>query len=261
MKKKDAIPTSIKLDRIESSWEDNQAVQVLMQYGRGALFALLVAIAIIFLIYRLMTMGKEQKEMDFWNATKEFQVFAKPSALNDDPLIREDALTKLNSILSTNPELYPKYDGLVAQTLINRGDAGDALPFAKRAISRTEPENQPYYTNYTRTTMLIAESRFDEALKEALALDTQMRDAIKQNLSIAQRKFGDSLFAFNLLRIGMLQQQLGLKDQERKTWQEWKQYVATIPSTPLSKAFQQQSAILTEGKVTLSDYIDARLAK
>lgn len=252
MKKKDAITSSIKLDKVEGSWEDHPSVQFLMQYGRTALIALLGIIAITFLIYRLTLIGKEQEEIDFWNAEKEFQVFTNPNKI----LEAEEALINLNGILKSNPELYAKYDGLIGQTLINRGDAGDAMPFVTRTLSRTDSENQPYYTNYTQTTLLMTEQRYDEALKQAISLDTQMRQAINQ--PEAERKFGDTLFAFNLLRVGILQQQLGLQEEELKTWQEWKQY---LTASPLAKTFQQQAAILSEGKASLEDYIDARIAK
>lgn len=260
MKKKDAVSSTIKLDRIESSWEDNPAIQMLAQYGRNALIALLAIIALVFLVYRVTMIGKAQEEMDFWNADKEFRTFTANETELTDPLAIEDALIKLNALMNSNPELNAKYDGMIAQTLINRGDAGDAIPFANRGISRTKSENTPFYTSYSESTLLIAQQRYEDALKQSQALDSQMRDAIQKNAAAQDRKFGDTLFALNILRIGILQQQLGLKNEERKTWQEWKQYSSGTATSPLAKAFQHQRAIFSEGKTSISDYIDGRLA-
>lgn len=260
MKKKDALSSTIKLDKVDGSWEDNPVIQKLAEHGRTALIVLLAALALIFLVYRVTMIGKEQEEMDFWTADKEFRTFSSPQTADTDPLDGEEALVKLNSIIKSNPELHAKYDGLIAQTLINRGDAGNAIPFANLALARTEAENQPYYTNYTQTTLLIAQERYEDALKQALVLDKQMRESLSKSQPAAERKFGDTLFAFNLVRIGILQQQLGLKNEERKTWQEWQQYLKGEKSSELTKAFKKQSALITEGKTSLSDYIEARIA-
>lgn len=262
MKKKNAdVSSSIKLDRIDDSWEENQIVQWITKYGFPALLALLAGIALVFIIFRLITLGNEEAEMEYWNADKEFAQFSNPSTLESDPLAGEDALARLNAILNRQPELHAKYDGLIAQTLIGRNDIGDALPFAKSALNRTETENTPYYTSYAQTTLLIGESHYEDALNLAVLLDKQMREALNQNLPIEQRHFGDLLFSFNLLRIGILQEKLGLKDQELHTWQEWKRYQQGTEAPTLAKAFQQQNIFLSEGKVTFADYIDYRIQR
>lgn len=260
MKKKDTVESTLKLDRVGDNWEENRFIQFLSQYGQVAILALLAGIVAVFLIYRIASIGKDEAEMDFWNAEKEFRIFANPSDIDADPLVGTDALTKLNAIIDKHPELHAKYDSLIAQTLILRADAGDALPFANRALGRTEAENSPYYLDYAKTTLLIAETRYDDALKSAMSLDQQMRDALKQGQAADQRKFGDALFAFNLLRIGVLQNKLGLQKEELKTWQEWKQFQQGSQFPSLAKAFQQQRSLLKEGQVSISDFIDQRIS-
>lgn len=258
MKKEAEHVHPIKLDKAEGSWEDIPAIQWLSQYGTTLLIAVLGAIALVFIAYRISTIGTESEEASFWNADKEFLQFVNPETMASDPLAGEDALAKLKKIIDSNPELHAKYDALIAQTLINRDEAGDAMPFANPAIKRTEAENSPYYADYSQTTLLISDGKYDEALKKALALDKQMRDALAQNKTPAERQFGDMLFAFNVLRIGTLQRQLNLKADELKTWQDWKQFLQGTQYPAMAKAFQQQRIIYSEGKTSLSDYIDMR---
>ena len=63
------------------------------------------------------------------------------------------------------------------------------------------------------------------------------------------------LFASNLLRVGVLQGQLGLKADESATWQEWKEYA----NNPLySIGFERVVNIFRDGKVSLNEYIESR---
>lgn len=248
---KKSSPSPILQDHLNdyTSLEENPVVHFLTQYGRISLYALLAVIAAGVIIYRLNSSHQEKSETDFWNAEKAFRILASPAIQDANSSAEKDALSQLNTILEQHPQLHAKYDGLIAQMLLNRGDVTAAAPFAQSALERTKEENQPFYTDYAKTTLLIADKHYEDALAQALALQNKMNIAQQEVGQSDQHQFGNTLFAFNLFRVGLLQQQLGLTNEELKTWQEWKQMVQ-------SKAFEV--LLFSEGRVSLTDYINSR---
>lgn len=237
-----------------SSLDDNPFMLWITQYGRTLMYALLGLIVAGILIYRFYSVHEEKQEAEYWTAEKEFRLLAKPVENNKGPAINEEALAQLRAVIERHPALQAKYDALIAQTLLDHGDIKDALPFANNAINRTLSENQPFYSEFAKTSLLISEQKYDAALKSSQALQQKMQELKQKTEQNGQRHFGDTLFALNFLRIGMLQQQLGLKSDELKTWQEWKKLAKT-------SGFEQQQLLFSEGRVSLVDYINLREAQ
>lgn len=234
------------------SWMENRLIQWLMQYGRYILFALLGLIAAAGILYRWNAKGNQQAEVDFLNAEKYFATFQGSGKAGKEaiPLAeRDDALQHLRKILQRHPELHAKYDGLIAQTLLVRNDVNGAKEFADLAIARTASENSPFYTDYAQTTLIIASGQYEEALNHSLALDKLMEEGTA-NSEI--QSFGNPLFALNFLRIGILQQQLGLSNEERATWQKWQELKE---NNALFASWNQ----IAEGQISLANYIETRL--
>lgn len=262
MKKNLDAPLSLEMS---NAWDDHPFVQWLSYYGRYILFTVLGLIALLTLVYRLTSGGDVKAETDYFNADNEFQLFAHPVVEEADSAASREALNRLELIMQRRPELNAKYDGLVAQILIFRGDADSAAPFATRAIARTAAENHPFYTDYAQTTLLIGSEQYHEALKRAQELQQKMAAAMMhtQTQEGEHPAFGDSLYVYNLIRIGMLQQQLGLSKEERDTWQEWKKLIqekdSLLPAGRISSAtIEEQLAHFTDNKLSLLDYIEAR---
>jgi hypothetical protein len=233
----------------ESTWEDNQVVRWLFDYGRQLLFGLLGLLVILLIAYIFTSTSKKSAENDYVNSMNEFQLFARNPTNEDDALVSKDALAKLQIILDRHPELHAKFDGPIAQVLIDRGETQLALNSANLAIGRTKEENYPFYTEYSQTTLLIGEQKYQEALDRSQSLLNQMNSLPKTE----SPAFGDTLLAYNLLRIGMLQQKLEMKQDELKTWREWQKLSKT------SKTFAQQIKHFEEGDLTLSNYIEMRI--
>lgn len=225
----------------ESIWEENGAIQWLSEYGRYLIFALLAVIAIVLLLYKLVANSNSKADSDYLSADSNFRTFI---SADEEPSVTEEAFNKLQTIIERRPELHAKYDGLIAQTLINRNQTDLALPFADLAMQRTHIEDRPFFTSYTKTTLLIGNKKYEEALEKAKELEQQMLSKSSNSLT---------LFAFNLLRIATLQQQLGLKEEELASWKKWKQLSEDHPQAiaPLIRHFQ-------EGKISLLNYIQAR---
>lgn len=254
-----------KIDKHLSQFdEESPLVQWLSQNGLNALIALIALIAVVLLGYRLFYGGSSQQEMEYFNAENDFQLFNQGKIADTGTASNDEAFTKLQKILKSLPELNAKYDGLIAQTFLNREEISQAEPYANSTLVRIHDNHLPFYAEYAETTLLISQQKYQDALTKANGLKLKMLENAKISENQHQdRTFGDILFAFNLLRIAMLEQQMGTKKDELKTWQEFKQFAKwngePSPSTLISpKAFQTLLEHFQEGKVTLLNYIEAR---
>lgn len=243
MKNKD-LSSSIQL--VDKSWEDHPAIQWMINHGRTLLWVLAAIIVALILIFRMGVSRNERTEGDYLQADYQFQLFARPATQDHSP---ELAFTQLQAILERHPELHAKYDGLIAQTLLSRGETDKALPYVTKALQRTENENSPYYTEYSQVTLLISKKAYPEALERSLALQQKMSESSEQTHS-----FGSSLIASNLLRIALLQQELGQKENELATWEKWKEYL----QGQHAHAFTEQLNALQIDSISLMNYIQAR---
>lgn len=234
---------SNELNKLDS-WDEVPMIDNLLQYRKQLLIGALVVAALILGIYKYTSTRNQEAAVDYLNADRLFSSFIDNSI---DAESNQRDLKQLEQILARYPNLHAKYDGQIAQTLINRSQIDEALPFATLAIARTNAENKPYYSDYSATTLVIGEKKYAEALQQALALQKEIASPRADETHV-----GDTLLAFNLLRIAMLQQQLGLKSEERATWLDLQQRAGN------SKRFAGQLEHFHEGKVSLADYIAAR---
>jgi len=247
-----------KLD-LADTLEENSIIQWIVNNIGTLLFvsgALLTALA---LIYRFVFADFVKSEESFINAETTYQSFLK----TQEPAKKLELLSLLTTLMSRYPELHAKYDGAIAQHLISQGMLAEALPFANLAIQRTDAENAPFYSSFAKSTLLIAESRYEEALAQATELHTLLSEQLKKQDHQANLTSNSPLFAYNLLRIGMLQKQLNLKDQELKTWNAWKRLSAESNDTKSNSvikgdAFQKINNYFQDGKINLNNYIETR---
>ncbi len=225
--------------------EENNFVHWFLENGKVLILGFLIVIAMFLVGYRITYGSMMKSEVNYINAENNYQRFMSEKSETKS----QEALMNLSAIMSNYPELYAKYDGLIAQKLIVEGNISESLPFANRAIDRTQSENTPLYSEYSKTALLIAEKKYEEALKNALELKQQL---LKNEFVMSIESPEGILFAFNLLRIGMLQQQMKLESAELATWNEWK--AAKISN----EAFQKLANNFNVGQINLTNYIDAR---
>lgn len=250
-----------------SSWSDSLEEHPFIQWtvanGKLLTYTLIGLVAAILLIFRFASMSESSSEARFIQAEKEYLLFAAPLKEGHDENAQKNAFNRLNSILDAHPELHAKYDGLIAEILLIRGDVSQAKGYASSAIQRTEKENAPFYSNYAQTTFMIANGQYEQALKEAQALKDQMIQQGQQLENTPEKmQFSTLLYGFNLLRIGMLQQQLGLTE-ELQTWQEWKDLTrksqeGSLPNYLDAQLFLSFNHLLSEGNIPFANYIEAR---
>lgn len=231
-------------------WEDSALVTWLLLYGRFLAGGILVALVLSLVIYRLFSTSNTQTEKDYIEADRVFQTFVQNPKENSDPLASKEALNDLQNIMQRHPELHAKYDGLIAQILVNRNSTDSAIEYAAMALARTSSESLPFYGEYSKNTLLIGERNYQEALKRSRTLEQQMNEQIQTK----NHSFGDTLFAFNLLRIALLQQQLHKTEEELNSWIQWEKFVSNSRDLNLAQAVQT----FTIGDIALKDYIKIR---
>lgn len=243
--------------------EENQVLNWLQNNGQNVAYffaGLLGAIVLGYWFFSHRTAKIEQEYYIAENAVVKMQL---PQVTEQDKVAATQAYDKLKTIVNGNRDLQAKYDGIIAETLLQQGNVQEALPFAERNLERVKVDNLPFYQDFARNTLLISQAQYDQALKQSIQLQTQMqaqaKEADDQNIP---RTFGDSLYAMNMIRIAMLQQQAGLKADELKTWDQINQ--AMNGKNSVIKDLNALNAVIShmdDTGVSLSNYIDSRKLK
>lgn len=241
------VPTVQQPPSLADHMEEHPIVQWVSKNGLSLIYLIIGTIFLFMLIYRFYG-GSSKSQQDFYVAESSM------TELQEDPQEPQVALAKLQTILKAYPELQPKYDGLIAQALLNGGHVQEAKPFAELAINRTESENAPFFTDFAQTSLLIAEKQYGEALQRAQALNQKM---LEQE---GFRKDNNLLFAYNLMRIGMLQEQTGAGDDAKRTWKEWMAYAEKAnenasAANMSTNGFLLLTRVISEGKLSILNYI------
>lgn len=230
--------------------EENKVIHWVTQNIKLLLGLLALLFLSVFLFFKFTGKSSSSIETDYLTAETEF------ANLNEstDPTVQAQSLNKLTDILKRRVELQSKYDGGIAQVLLNRGEFTEATPFANRSLKRTAKDGLPLYGDYARTSFVIAAKNYKEALTQSLELKGKMESTSDV------KTFNDSLYLYNLLRIASLQQQLGLKTEELKTWNDFKNAALKGNNAYVvqPQVFEQVIRQLKEGKVTIFNYMEAR---
>lgn len=242
---------------------ENPLIERLTRHGESILYGVLGLFVLLFGGYLWFASGSTQAEGDFQAADEQFAVFQ--SQAESSPKDMQEAFSKLDLLIAKQPDLGAKYDARIAQELIDRNDYRQAKPFAEAALDRVSKDLIPFYVDYAQITLLIAGHHFEEAIKQSIALKDEMLKDMSRRDEAKKHSFGELLFAFNLLRIPLLQQQIGAKADERQSWDEWKSYSnpesRSLPATFDKSAFYSVAQLFTAGSVLLDNYIDMRLQK
>ncbi|EFB40111.1 MULTISPECIES: hypothetical protein [Parachlamydia] len=201
---------------------------------------------LLILFFRFIFDDGKNAEADYFQAASAFHIFetAHPGT---NPKVELEALDTLKGLLTKRPELHAAYDGVIAQTLINRGLIQDAQPFAESALSRTKKDELPFYTIFAQTTLAICDKKYEQALNATQTLAKQMEEQTDHF------SFGETLNAFNLLRLAMLNQQLGAPQEERKVWESWDSFRKKSPVVyeKIAREFESE-------KILLTNYVESR---
>lgn len=224
--------------------------RLLVDWKKLALY-ILPAVLIAGLLVAKLGTKKGRAEGDYVSAATAFTKWEQ--VLDQDG----DDFAKLEKLVNKHPELHAHYDAPIGQNLLAAICPQEATPYIERTLNRTR---QPFYSEYAWTSLKICEEKYEEALEEAISLKEKM-DA--DSSFWEKSKENSALFAFNLMRIATLSQQLNRNQTELEAWEEiknyggWGQEEAT-PKLIGHEGFKQLASHFSVQETTLLDYIEAR---
>lgn len=242
--------------------EGDPFLERVKKFGFYALLALIGLFIGALLAYKMTQKGLERQEVEYIKARQISLLIDKGVGSVES---RQKALDQLMTIVKNNPHLHSEYDSKIAQELLNEGRGKEAEAFADLAILRATNDFLPFYSDFSEVTLMTSKGDYRQALDKTLVLKAQMLQNLAEfKLKKQPKKFGDVLFAFNLLREVFLMQQVGDKAGEKRAWQEFSSYVgfagAPPPKESLSReAFQRVAAEFNSGKENLATYMEQRL--
>ncbi len=155
-----------------------------------------------------------------------------------------------------------KIDGLerakeseIAQILISAGQVDSADLLARQSIERLKKES-PFHAAYAEATLNIEKKEFQKALEASVALKAQMERGLDAKVLKGKNlQGGCTLYASNLLRIALLQKQVGNAPGELSAWEELK---GLLDMHEDSIAAQLLEANFGKNGFSLSDFISLR---
>jgi hypothetical protein len=241
---KSAPNSSLKDLNLNEDWTSHPAIEWLSAYKNVLLWGFLILIALLIIASRLMTWQTLNAEKDFFQAQNMFTQFEQTAINPAESASATTDLEELKSLMQRHPELKPKYEGALAQTLLISGQPSQAQPFIEDIFTRTQPDRLQLYQNYTETSLLIEQERYAEALQSAQQL--------KATLEQTNQGSNPILYAFNLIRLAMLYQQTHQQQEELKAWEE-------LQNQPqLLEAVLATDQALKMGQASLNQYIEER---
>jgi hypothetical protein len=230
----------------------------IIEHSKTILLSFITLILLAFLLFQLMGKVSSGKKSDYLEVQKAFTAWVSQET-EDHNLLKD-----LEKPLSRHPELQAKFGNQIAQRLLSLGDVNKADAYAKAALVRSRDLTSPYYSRFSRNTLMISQGKYLEALEEAkrLKIDLEKDDAFWESRDKFIRS-GTILYAYNLVRIASLERQLGSKEGELKAWEElvqnagWKSLPANM-KTYDPEAYALLAQNFTQGDISLLDYIEQR---
>jgi hypothetical protein len=176
---------------------------------------------------------------------------------------RNEQLVKLQKLIRKHPELHAKYDGAIAQKLLSNSEKGLATSYGRATLKRIG-DFSPYYKDFSACSLMIADQKLEEALREAKTLKASMdRDDRFWEKKSTLVRHGCILYAYNLLRIAMLEKLAGTPKGELEAWAEMTKNAGWQGAQPTSRTYDPEAYLLIEQnfksqEISLLDYIKHR---
>lgn len=241
MKKQKPITINVE-PTLSERLNDHPAIEWAAQNRNNLLWGLVFALALGIFAYRTVSSWSQQAGQNYLTADSAYMEMRSTTGERST-----EAANRLTALIQEQPDLQTKYDGLLSQFLLIRGNNTEAATLAQRALARTAEENSPYFQQYAHATLQMAAGDYTGALNESLKL---------QELIVANNDMTQStLLPINLLRIAMLQQKLGLDDEINS----WQQFSDLAKEDGKAVHFEKVAEIYREGDIDLNAYIAHRL--
>ncbi len=230
----------------------------LTEHSKSILLSFATLIVLSFILFQLTGQFSKGKKSDYLQVQKAFHAWLTKKGPDSQ------LLSALEKPLKSHPELEAKFGTHIAQRLLSLGEVQKAQSYAGAALKRSQELTSPYYSRFSRNTLLISQGKYPEALEEAKKLKQELE---KDDDFWAGRdpfvRSGTVLYAYNLLRIASLESKLGSKEGELRAWEElmrnagWKEAPVNL-KTYDPEAYSLLAQNFTQGDISLLDFIEQR---
>jgi len=227
--------------------------------GKMVLIIATALIVLLFSIYQMIGKFSGRSRSDFTQADIAFSQWASKEKF--DP----ELFKQLQKPLSSHPELNQKFGAMIAQRLLSFNEGKKAQFFGQAALKRTQGASTDYYTQFSKSSLMISDGKLKEALVEAKKLKLALEEDVGFWASQPRTaRSGSLLYAFNLVRIAFLEKEAGSPMGELLAWQElirksgWNGVPAESPTYD-PEAYGALLHNFKEQDVSLLDYIHTRL--
>jgi hypothetical protein len=236
----------------KDSWVD-----ALTKHWKTILLSAVGMAVLLFVMVQVSSRFQKPSQSDYVAATSLFNDWL--SLPNPD----KKNFERLEKILDQHPELQAKFGGLIAERLMQLHENDAAAKYAEKALQRTK-DGSSHYHQFALATCAIAKGQLKEALSSSIAL----KKAMEEDLSFWQKpedivKSGSLIYAFNLLRIAILEKEAGTPEAELQAWEDFEKH-ASFAAGPIPVKMDQNEAYslifqnFREQGITLNDFISYR---
>ncbi|MES2122521.1 MAG: hypothetical protein V4492_07065 [Chlamydiota bacterium] len=233
-------------------------VEWLTNHGKTILLSIATLIVATFSLYQIYNRIGSGARSGHFEAERAYQAWISKES--------GDAaqFQKVERALKGHPELKIKFGTQIAQRLVALGEVGKGSEYARAALHRTHDLSAGYYELFSKISLLVASGKYETALKASEEMKIQMEgdESFWQSRDPLIHS-GSALYAYNLVRIASLYQELGQKEKELAAWDElvsnagWKG-IPQDAKTFDPEAYTQLLQNFTLGDVSLLDYIEKR---
>jgi hypothetical protein len=241
---KSSVTSSLKHADFNEDWSSHPAIEWLSSHKKIFLWGFLALIALLILTYRITSLSTLNAEHDFFQAQTDFTQFQQESVSSEDSATSSSYLEQLEAIMQRHPELKPRYEGPLAQTLLITGQTPQAQVFVEDIFKRTQPDHLQFYQDYSQASLLISQGHYSDALQQTQQLQSSLDQLNEQTHPI--------LYVFNLIRLAMLYQQTGQSKEELQTWKQLQNQPQRV------EAVFAASQVYKIGQASLNQYIEER---
>ncbi len=161
-------------------------IGLLKEHWSKALIAIMVIITILVWSERLFGKKEVNSQQDYVLASQLFERFQR------DEMIDLESLLATEDIINKHPELKASYETMLARCFFMQNDPAKGIAYATSALERNKHALPAPYSAFGHASLLIADSKFDEAL------------VITEQLKAEE---GSLLELFNLVRLAMLRKE------------------------------------------------------
>lgn len=229
----------------EYHWTNHPWVEWVINNKQNVLWIILGLFAVLILSYRILMNRSMNAETDFFRAQTDFSQFQEAARNSKNKLADSAAFDDLEAVMKQHPELHGKYDAPLAQTLLIEEQMPKAQAYAQATFQRTDLDAIGHFHDYAAASLLIGEGKYQEALQQAQQLKEKMGTETLETME-------ETLYFFNLVRLALLNQQLGNGKAEKQLWEEIQNRSNQSPS--MGSAL----SVFSAGHATMNQYIEQR---